>query len=117
MSRLARHHERMKQTDLGLDLSDRRTPNRVFLDEMDRVVPCREFVSPISPRTPTKATGNPPFHEEAMLLIHLLHQRFCLSDSAMEKALYARLFFRKFATSERISSATRFTFEMRSEVV
>ncbi|MGA4189162.1 IS5/IS1182 family transposase, partial [Ralstonia nicotianae] len=29
----------MKQSDLGLDLSNRRTRKQVFLDEMERVVP------------------------------------------------------------------------------
>ncbi len=47
MSRLGSHNERMKQTDLGLDLSNRRT--RVFLHEMQRVVPWREFVALVVP--------------------------------------------------------------------
>jgi IS5 family transposase len=33
----------------------------VFLDEMERVVPWREFVALIAPHAPTKATGRPPF--------------------------------------------------------
>nr|WP_155301317.1 hypothetical protein [Cupriavidus necator] len=33
---LGKHNERMKQTDLGLDLSNRGTRKRVYLDEMER---------------------------------------------------------------------------------
>ena len=87
----------MKQTDLGLDLSNRRTRKRVFLDEMERVVPWREFVALIAPHAPTKATGRPPFPVEAMLRIHFLQQWFGLSDVAMEEALYDTPLYREFA--------------------
>jgi IS5 family transposase len=71
----AGHNKRMKQTDLNLDLSNRRTRKRMFLDEMERVVPWKEFVALIEPFAPTKATGRKPFPIEAMLRIHLLQQR------------------------------------------
>ncbi|MDF3886701.1 IS5 family transposase [Cupriavidus basilensis] len=87
----------MKQTDLGLDLSNRRTRKRVFLDEMERVVPWRDFVALIAPHAPTKATGRPPFRVEAMLRIHFLQQWFGLSDVAMEEALYDTPLYREFA--------------------
>lgn len=45
----------MKQTDLGLDLRNRRTRKRVFLDEMERAVPWDEFLTLIAPHAPTKA--------------------------------------------------------------
>ncbi len=67
----------MKQTDLNLDLPNRRTRKRVFPDEMERVVPWKEFMALIAPHTPTKATGRKPFPIEAMLRIH-----FCSSGSA-----------------------------------
>jgi len=35
---------RMKQTDLGLNLSTKRTRKREFLDEMNRVVPWADLV-------------------------------------------------------------------------
>lgn len=85
------------QTDLGLDLSNRRTRKRVFLDEMERVVPWRDFVALIAPHAPAKATGRPPFPVEAMLRIHLLQQWFGLSDVAMEEALYDTPLYREFA--------------------
>jgi len=78
----------MKQTDLNLDLTNRRTRKRVFLDEMERVVPWKEFMALIAPHAPTKATGRKPFPIEAMLRIHFLQQWFGLSDVAMEEALY-----------------------------
>jgi IS5 family transposase len=33
------HNKRMKQTDLNLDLGNWHTRKRMFLDEMERVVP------------------------------------------------------------------------------
>jgi len=91
------HNMRMKQTDLNLDLSNRRTRKRMFLDEMERVVPWKEFVALIAPHAPTKATGRRPFAIEAMLRIHLLQQWFGLSDVAMEEALYDLPLYREFA--------------------
>lgn len=91
-------NEHMKQTDLNLDLdlTNRRTRKRVFLDEMERVVPWKEFVALITPHAPTKATGRKPFPIEAMLRIHFLQQWFGLSDVAMEEALYDVPVYREF---------------------
>jgi transposase, IS5 family len=61
----------MRQIDLNLDLSNRRTRKRAFLDEMERVVPWNEFVALIEPHAPTKATGRRPFPVEAVLRIRL----------------------------------------------
>ncbi|OKA44259.1 hypothetical protein BH759_14335 [Ralstonia solanacearum] len=63
----------MKQSDLGLDLSNRRTRKQVFLGEMERVVPWQAFLGLIAPQAPVKATGRKPFPIEAMLRIHFLH--------------------------------------------
>ena len=78
----------MKQTDLNLDLSNRQTRKRVSLDEMERVGPWKEFLAPIAPNTPTKATGRKPFPIKAMLPIHFLQRWFGLSDVVMEEAPY-----------------------------
>lgn len=94
---VAWHNERMKQTDLNLDLTNRRTRKRALLDEMERVVPWNEFVALIEPHAPTKATGRRPFPIEAMLRIHFLQQWFGLSDVAMEEALYDVPLYREFA--------------------
>jgi IS5 family transposase len=51
----------MKQGELGLELSNRRTRKQVFLDEMGRVVPWQAFVALVRPHAPVKATGRKPF--------------------------------------------------------
>ncbi|TXI31235.1 MAG: IS5/IS1182 family transposase, partial [Ottowia sp.] len=42
----------MKQADLGLNLSVKRTRKRRFLDEMNAVVPWADLVALIAPYTP-----------------------------------------------------------------
>jgi IS5 family transposase len=84
----------MKQINLaptGFELVTKRTRKRVFLDEMNLVVPWTELVSLIQPfasgGTGPKG-GRPSFPVETMLRIHLLQQWFGLSDPAMEEALH-----------------------------
>ncbi len=55
----------MKQTSLGLGQANKRTRRRVFLEEMDRVVPWSELVALISPFMPEGRRGRPPFAVEA----------------------------------------------------
>ncbi|MCD6679780.1 MAG: IS5/IS1182 family transposase, partial [Burkholderiaceae bacterium] len=50
----------MKQSDLGLKLSTKRTRKREFLDEMQRVVPWAELIALIEPHYPKGKTGRPP---------------------------------------------------------
>ena len=84
----------MKQISLattGFELVFKRTRKRVFLGEMDLVVPWTELVSLIKPFTSggTGAKGGrPSFAVETMLRIHFLQQWFGLSDPAMEEALH-----------------------------
>lgn len=87
----------MKQADLGLNLSTKRTRKREFLDEMDRVVPWAMLASLIEPHYPKGKTGRPPFGIDVMLRIHLLQQWFGLSDPAMEEALHDVPLYREFA--------------------
>jgi len=63
----------MKQADLGLILTTKRTRKREFLDEMNRVVPWVAFVDLVSPYAPEGKKGRPPFPLEAMLRIHFMH--------------------------------------------
>jgi IS5 family transposase len=84
----------MKQSTLataGFGLVTKRTRKRVFLDEMNLVVPWTELVGLIQAFA-AKATGakggRPPFPVETMLRIHFLQQWFGLSDPAMEEALH-----------------------------
>jgi transposase, IS5 family len=87
----------MKQTSLGLGQSNKRTRRRVFLEEMDRVVPWAELVALISPYMPEGRRGRPPFAVEVMLRVHFMQQWFNLSDPAMEEALHDMALFRDFA--------------------
>ena len=84
----------MKQISLatiGFELVTKRTRKRVFLDEMNLVVPWTELVGLIDPFASSGTTakgGRPAFAVETMLRIHFLQQWFGLSDPAMEKALH-----------------------------
>ena len=87
----------MKQADLGLNLTTKRTRKREFLDEMNRVVPWSALVELISPYAPEGRRGRPPFAVETMLRIHFMQQWFTLSDPAMEESLHDIALFREFA--------------------
>jgi IS5 family transposase len=84
----------MKQSTLataGFGLVTKRTRKRVFLDEMNLVVPWTQLVDLIQPfaaRATGAKGGRPPFPVETMLRIHFLQQWFGLSDPAMEEALH-----------------------------
>ena len=86
----------MKQADLGLNLSQKRTRKREFLDEMNKVLPWAELVALIAPHAPEGRRGRPPFAVETMLRIHFLQQWFGLSDPAMEEALHDVPLYREF---------------------
>jgi IS5 family transposase len=57
----------MKQADLGLNLTTKRTRKREFLDEMNRVVPWAELVALVAPLAPEGKKGLPPFAVATML--------------------------------------------------
>ena len=87
----------MKQADLGLNLTTKRTRKREFLDEMNRVVPWSELVARVAPHAPEGKKGRPPFAVATMLRIHFMQQWFGLSDPAMEEALHDVPLYREFA--------------------
>jgi len=87
----------MKQQDLGLNLSTRRTRKAVFLEEMNLAVPWVHSLALIEPHAPKAKTGRPPFELETMLRIHFLQQWFGLSDMAMEEALFDTPLYRDFS--------------------
>lgn len=87
----------MKQTDLGLNLTTKRTPKREFLAQMERVVPWATLVELVAPVAPEGKKGRPPAALETMLRIHFMQQWFTLSDPAMEEALHDVPLFREFA--------------------
>lgn len=90
----------MKQADLGLSLSIKRTRKREFLEEMQRVVPWSELIALIEPHYPRGKTGRPPMGIATMLRIHFLQQWFGLSDPAMEEALHDVPLYREFTDLE-----------------
>lgn len=47
----------MKQSSLGLDLTTRKTREREFLEEMERVVPWAQLVALVEPHSPRAKTG------------------------------------------------------------
>jgi IS5 family transposase len=87
----------MQQTNLGLELSTKRTRKREFLSQMEAVVPWTQLIGLIAPYAPEGKKGRPPFSLETMLRIHFMQQRFTLSDPAMEEALHDMPLFREFA--------------------
>ena len=87
----------MKQADLGLNLTTKRTRKREFLAQMERVVPWAALVQLVAPHAPQSNKGRPPFPIETMLRIHFMQQWFTLSDPAMEEALHDIALFREFA--------------------
>ena len=84
----------MKQTSLataGFELVTKTTRKRVFLSEMERVVPWAELVrliEPYAPQARAAKVGRPAFAVQTMLRIHFMQQWFGLSDPAMEEALH-----------------------------
>lgn len=87
----------MKQADLGLNLSTKRTRKREFLAQMERVVPWASLVELVAPYAPEGKKGRPPFSVQTMLRVHFMQQWFTLSDPAMEEALHDIALFREFA--------------------
>ena len=100
----------MKQISLasgGYELVIKRTRKRVFLDEMNLVVPWTQLVGLIQPFAHSAGSkgGRPAFAVETMLRIHFLQQWFGLSDPAMEEALHDVSLYCQFARLD--SGATR----------
>lgn len=93
----------MKQLSLAsapaFERRSKTTRRRVFLEQMNRVVPWAELVAIIEPYAPRPGPkgARPPFAVETLLRIHCLQQWFNLSDPAMEEALYDVPLMREFA--------------------
>ena len=87
----------MKQQDLGLDLSTRRTRKMELLELLNSVVRWTELVAQVTAVAPPKPTGRPPFAHEIMLRLHVLQQLFRPSVFAMEEALFETPLYRDFA--------------------
>ena len=72
-------------------------PTKVFLEEMELVVPWKVLLKIIELHYPVAGRGRRPFALESMLRVHLMQNWFALSDPAMEEALYAIASLRNFA--------------------
>lgn len=87
----------------GFELHSKRTRKRVFLEEMQAVVPWGVMVSLIEPHYAKSGKhggakgGRPAFAIETMLKIHFMQQWFGLSDPAMEESLHDTPLYRSFA--------------------
>lgn len=86
----------MKQKELGLELSTRRTRKQILLEEMEQVMPWDQLLALIAPHAPLAKTGRLPFELALMLRIHCLQQWFGLSDLGAEEALLETNFYRNF---------------------
>lgn len=87
----------MKQTDLGLNLTTKRTRKGEFLAPMEGVVPWAALVNHIAPYYGEGKNGRPPFALETRLQVHFMQQWFSLSDPAMEEAFFDTPLYREFA--------------------
>ena len=87
----------MQQTELGLNLSTKRTRKREFLAQMEHVVPWPALEALIAPHAPEGRRGRPPYAVATMLRIHFMQQWFTLSERAMQEALHDVPLFREFA--------------------
>ena len=93
----------MQQTDLGLNLSTKKTRKREFLEQMQQVVPWKSLVALIEPYAPEGRRGRPPFPVEMLLRIHFMQQWFTLSDPAMEEGFFDTPVYREFAQLEEFA--------------
>jgi IS5 family transposase len=90
----------LKQANLKLNLSVKKTRKQVFLEQMEQVVSWAALVELIAPYYPEGKTGRPPFSLETMLRVHFMQQWFTLSDPAMEEAFFDTPLYREFAQLE-----------------
>ena len=63
----------IQQTDLGLNLSAKKTRKREFLEQMQQFLPWKDLIDLISPYAPEGRKGRPPFPVEMLLRIHFMH--------------------------------------------
>ena len=83
----------MKQADLGLNLTTKRTRKREFLAEMERVVPWAALVGLITPYAPEGRRGRPPFAVETMLRIHFMQQWLAVAELCRKHGMSAATYY------------------------
>jgi len=78
---------------------------KVFLNEMDQVIPYKIFLEKIESKYNSWAkTGRPKTNLKLMLKIYFLQQFYELWDLAMEEAIYDRLSFQEFLWIDTLSN-------------
>jgi IS5 family transposase len=81
-----------------------------FLQQMEKMVPWREWVALIEPHYPPGKRGRPPIGCERMLRLYLLQVWYHLSDEGLEDAVYDSQALRQFSridlSSESVPDAT-----------
>lgn len=78
---------------------------KVFLNEMDQVIPYDRFLEKIEPKYNSWAkTGRPKMNLKLMLKIYFLQQFYELWDLAMEEAIYDRISFQEFLWIDILST-------------
>ncbi len=93
----------MKQATLNLNLNVKKTRKKVFLEQMEQVVPWADLVELIAPYYPEGKTGRPPFPLQTMLRTHFMQLWFTLSDPGMEEAFFDTPLYREFAQLEEFA--------------
>jgi IS5 family transposase len=75
----------------------RKGKRKLFLDQMERVVPWSELLALVEPHYPKAGNGRQPVGLAIMLRTYFLQQWFNLSDPGMEEAFYDSPALRRFA--------------------
>lgn len=70
----------MQQSDLGLNLSTKKTRKREFLEQMQQLIPLKDLVALITPYAPENHKGRPTLPVEMLLRIHLLGRWLCVDQ-------------------------------------
>ena len=87
----------MSFTDAEYGIKRKQTRREIFLADMDRGVPWKEFQALIEPVHPKAGNSRRPYELSAMTRIHFMRQWYGLSDPAMDEALYEIASIRRFA--------------------
>ena len=81
----------MKETDLGLDRTTKRTRKLAFFVQMERVLPWEALVELINLYVLERKKVRSSFVVETMLRIHFMQQWLTLTDPAMRRPCTTRL--------------------------
>jgi IS5 family transposase len=89
--------DQLSFSDAEHDAKRKKTRREIFLDEMKQVIHWSALEAVFEPHYPRAGKGRHPYPLRTMLRIHLMQQRYALTDLAMEDALYEISSMRRFA--------------------